>query len=164
MADQITAVWGILKDLTVLFENSVKTDLTGAAALPVAGGRQIGASEMDWPDGGEQYIRASASHYFMGDLTLHVRWKSGGTYNGRGLFVQNASMSVSGSVTHGATVKVTGHWTESSHNGSASSPMAYLRGDISVEMSTSVPFTVHPIDSFVVFCRGDGAGEITQQS
>jgi len=63
-----------------------------------------------------------------------------------------------------ATVKVTGHWTESSHNGSASSPMAYLRGDISVEMSTSVPFTVHPIDSFVVFCRGDGAGEITQQS
>ena len=163
MADQITAVWGILKDLSVLFENSVSTELTGAAALPEAGGRQITAGEMDWPDG-ECHVSTSASHILMGDITLHVRWKAGGTYQGRGLFVQNAEMKVTGEVAHGATVKVTGHWTEAAHNGAASSPMAYLRGSITVDMSTWGPFTARHIDNFVVYCRGDGAGEVTQES
>jgi hypothetical protein len=164
VADEITAVWGILKDMTVLFENSISRDLTGAAALPEAGGRQISASELAWPDGGEHHIQVSTDHWFMGEVTLHVRWKSGGTFNTRGLFVQNAEMSVSGEVTHGATVRVTGHWTEASHNGAPANPMAYLRGNINVEMATSVPFTTRHLDNFEVFCRGDGGGEITQQT
>ncbi len=164
MADEITAVWGILKDLSVLFENSVSTDLTGAAALPEAGGRQVRGDELDWPSGGECHVSTTAQHAFMGNITLHVRWKAGGTYKGRGLFVQNAEMSVSGEVTHGATVKVTGHWTEATHNGATSNPMAYLRGTITVDMSTSVLFTTRHLDNFVVYCRGDGAGEIQQES
>jgi hypothetical protein len=164
VADEITAVWGILKDMAVLFDNSVVTDLTGAAALPEAGGRQIAAGELDWPDNGEQYVKISTDHWFMGEITLHVRWKSGGTYKGRGLFVQNASISVSGTVNHGATVKVTGSWKDWSHNGSASNPMAYLRGSVSVEMATTVPFTARQIDPFVIFCRGDGLGEIRRDA
>lgn len=163
MADEITAVWGILKDLTVLFENSVTTNLSGASALPELGGRRVPAEELDWGDYPERYITVTTGHWFMGDLALHVRWKSGGTLHGRGLFVQNASMTVSGEVAHGATVRVTGQWVDASHNGAANQPTAYLRGNVTVEMSTSVPFTTRHLDSFVIFCRGDGSGTVQQE-
>lgn len=162
--NDITAVWGILKDLTVLFENTVQTNLSGGAVLPVAEGRQVPASELAWPEGEEHHVSASTNHWFMGEVTLHVRWKAGGTYQGKGLFVQNASMTVTGEVTHGATVKVTGQWLEQSYNGPPKNAMGYLRGNISVEMSTSVPFTTRHLDGFTIFVRGDGAGQITQEA
>jgi hypothetical protein len=169
MADEITGVWGIIKDLGGATKAALATNVTrqmssGSAIPSVDGKKDWPLPGMSWPSDGDRRVDFRIYYWFPvsrnTDITLTVEWKSGGKYRGKGLFVQNALMTAHvASLTEGNDYKISGMFLDPpGWNGDASDPQpAYLEGYITVEVNQAIGGPVS--FDFTVFCRGDGAGQ-----